>query len=178
MMGGKITLNLAISLDGYIADENGGYDWIGGHGDKSLDTPSQPDFGEFLSGVDVVVMGKRCYEQNFHSESGYADKIIYVATHEKRADEGNIRFISDDVVGTIMKEKQAGKMIYLFGGGISIDPFIKADVIDEYRIGMIPVILGSGRPLFLCNNPTIPLHLDSFSISDGIVGINYTRKSK
>ena len=128
-MEGKIILNLAISLDGFIADENGGFDWILGQNDKSLDT----------------------------------DKI---------------HFISNDVVTTILNEKKSGKNIYLFGGGISIDSFIKRDIIDEYRIGIIPVILGKGRPLFLKDNPTISLHLESYALSDGVITMNYTKRHK
>lgn len=40
-MSGKIILNLAISLDGYIADENGGYDWIIGDGNSTLNTENK-----------------------------------------------------------------------------------------------------------------------------------------
>ena len=122
-------------------------------------------------------MGKRSFEQGFHTEGGYTEKVIYVITHEKRQDEGRIHFISGDVVGAILKEKEAGKNIFLFGGGISIDPFIKADVIDEYRVSIIPVILGKGRPLFLGDSPTISLHLDSYSVNDGVVSVSYTKRN-
>lgn len=54
----KIILNLAISLDGYIASEDGGYDWIVGHGDNTLNTENKFDFDKFLEGIDIVVMGK------------------------------------------------------------------------------------------------------------------------
>ncbi len=40
----KIILNLAMSVDGYIADEKGGFDWILGQGDKSADSKEQFDF--------------------------------------------------------------------------------------------------------------------------------------
>lgn len=57
-MSKKIILNLAISIDGYIASEDGGFEWIVGDGDKSLDTEKKWDFNGFLDTIDVVVMGK------------------------------------------------------------------------------------------------------------------------
>ncbi len=67
-MSRKIILNLAISLDGYIASEDEGYDWIIGDGDKRLDTENKWDFNKFLEDIDVVVMGKKCYDQNMHND--------------------------------------------------------------------------------------------------------------
>lgn len=51
-------MNLAISIDGYIADESGGFDWIVGQGDTAIDTAERSEFEEFLAGIDIVVMGK------------------------------------------------------------------------------------------------------------------------
>ena len=56
-MSGKIVLNLAISLDGYIADENGGFEWIVGDGNSALNTDLKWDYKKFLEEIDIVVMG-------------------------------------------------------------------------------------------------------------------------
>jgi dihydrofolate reductase len=173
-MSGKIVMNLAISLDGYIADENGGFDWIVGQNDTSIDTTERSEFEEFLAGIDIVVMGRNCYDQGFTKE--YPTKTIYIATSEEKEDEGNIRFINGDIVNIIEKEKNSGNNIFLFGGGVLIDYFIKANVIDEYIVGIIPTILGKGRPLFLGNNPTIPLHLDKYTVNDGIAIFYYSKR--
>jgi dihydrofolate reductase len=171
----KIILNLAISLDGYIASEDGGYDWIVGDGDDTLNTKNKLNFDKFLEGIDVVVMGKKCYEQNMHND--YKNKKVYVATSQKNQDQDNVHFISGDIVKIIQEEKEkAGKDIYLFGGGKLVDSFIKADIIDEYIIGIIPIILGKGRPLFLENNPTIKLHLYEYIIEEGITILKYTKR--
>jgi dihydrofolate reductase len=173
-MSGKIIMNLAISIDGYIADENGGFDWIVGQGDTSIDTAEKSEFEEFLAGIDIVVMGKNCYDQGFAKE--YPTKTVYVATSEEKEDEGNIRFIRGDIVNIFEKEKDNGKNIFLFGGGGLVDHFVKANAIDEYIVGIIPTILGKGRPLFLGNNPTIQLHLDKYTISDGIAVFHYSKR--
>ena len=57
-----------------------------------------------------------------------------------------------------------------------IDAFIKADVIDEYIIGIIPTILGSGRKLFLDNNPTVLLKLQKYSVTDGVIVMIYSKR--
>ncbi|GAA0730451.1 dihydrofolate reductase family protein [Clostridium malenominatum] len=171
----KIILNLAISLDGYIASEDGGYDWIVGDGDDKLNTKDKFSFDKFLEGIDIVVMGKKCYDQNMHND--YKNKKVYVATTQKIQNQDNLHFISGDICKIIQEEKEKeGKDIYLFGGGGLIDSFIKANIIDEYIIGIIPIILGKGRPLFLENNPTIKLHLEEYFLENGITILKYTKR--
>ncbi len=173
-MNGKIILSLAISLDGFIASTDGGFEWISGDGDNKLNTKDTHDFAKFLQGIDIVLMGADCYKQGFAKD--YANKTVYVATTKKEDDQKNIKFISGDIVGLIQKEKEDGKNTFLFGGGVTIDPFIKADVIDEYHVAIIPTILGKGRKLFLDNNPTLPLHLQSYTINEGTPVFIYTRR--
>lgn len=174
-MNRKIILNLAISLDGYIASEDGGYDWIVGDGDNTLNTKDKLDFNKFLEGIDIVVMGKNCYDQNMHNE--YKNKKVYIATSQKIQNQDNIHFINGDICKIIQEEKEKeGKDIYLFGGGVLIDSFIKANIIDEYILGIIPIILGKGRPLFLENNPTINLHLVEYIVENGITILKYVKR--
>ena len=173
-MQGKIILNLAISLDGYIAAENGDFDWIVGDGDNSLNTDETLDFEKFMNTIDIVVMGSQCFRQGFVKD--FATKKILVATREEKKTDGNIEFIRGDIASILELEKQKGKNIYLFGGGILIDPLIKANVIDEYIIGIIPTILGTGKRLFLDNNPNLLLHLDKYTIEDGIPILYYSKR--
>lgn len=121
-------------------------------------------------------MGKNCYEQNMHND--FKNKKIYVATSEKMQDYDNINFISDDISKIIKGERdEIGRDIFLFGGGGLVDNFIKADIIDEYIIGIIPTVLGKGRSLFKGNNPTIKLHLNECIIDNGITILIYSKRS-
>lgn len=175
-MSGKIILNLAISLDGYIADENGGYDWIIGDGNSTLNTENKWDYNKFLDGIDVVVMGRNCYDQNMHKD--FQGKEIYIASSEKIDDYKNYHFISGNICESISKLKNEGKSIVLFGGGILVDNFVKDDIIDEYVIGIIPTILGKGRKLFFENNPKIDLTLEYYSVEDGVIVMKYSKRNK
>lgn len=171
----KIILNLAMSIDGYIASDDGGYDWIVGDGDNKLNTDNKFDFNEFLENIDIVVMGKNCYDQDMHKE--FKDKKVYIATSKDIKDYDNIHFVKDDICELIKREvKKEGKDIFLFGGGVLIDSFIKENIIDEYIIGIIPTILGKGRPLFFEGNPMINLHLDEYSVGEGITILKYSKR--
>jgi dihydrofolate reductase len=175
----KIILNLAISLDGYIADVNGGFAWIKGDGNKTNDTKKQFNFEEFVKDVDIIVMGKIAYEDcPKETLESFNSKQIYVASHKKfKTKQNNVKFISGDIVTPILNlAKEEGKNIWLYGGAGLTDPFIKADVIDEYIIGIIPIILGKGRPLFLKDNPTIDLNLEESTIQEGIVILKYSKR--
>ena len=174
-MSRKIILNLAISIDGYIAAEDGGFDWIVGDGDNKLDTKKKWNYDEFLKDIDIVVMGRNCYGQGFHND--FKDKKVYVATSKVLENHDNIHFINGDICEVIKEErKKEGKDIFLFGGGGLVDNFIKSDIIDEYIIGIIPTILGKGRPLFLGNNPKIDLHLDQYIMDNGIAILRYSKR--
>lgn len=139
MMKRKIILNLAMSLDGFIATEDGKYDWIHGDGDNSLDTKEKFDFGKFLDTIDIMVMGRKSYDDC--DIEPFQNKEIYIVTNEEKGDYDNVKFIHGDVVECIQKEQaKEGKHIYLFGGGLLIDQFVKTNVIDEYMITIIPTI--------------------------------------
>lgn len=174
----KIILNLAISLDGFIADHDGGFAWIQPSGDNRLNTDRIWSHQQFLEQISAIVMGRRSYEQQLHTE--YGNKQIYVVTSTQREDEGNVHFIGKDLCREViaLKEEARGD-IYLFGGGLSIDLLLKAGLIDEYIIGVIPMILGKGIPLFLHDHPAIPLKLTDYYVEDGIVILRYIpRQSK
>jgi len=175
----KIILNLAISLDGYIADPDGGFDWIKGDDDKSNNTEKQFSFSDFLKNIDTIVMGRKGYDDApAGSLDGYGDMKIFVASSEPlEKSRDNIERINGDVVNRILEHrKRPGKDIWLYGGAGLTDQFIKAEVVDEYIIGIIPIILGKGRPLFLKDNPIIKLHLDECTLQEGIVILRYSRR--
>lgn len=174
----KLILNLAISLDGFISDEHGGFDWIVGHGDTKNDTNDVFDFAVFMDGIDTIIMGSKAYEDVVLTNlDTYEDKKILVATTRELEKRNNVKFIQGDVCKVVLqlKEKE-GKDIWLYGGGILTEPFVKANLVDEYIIGIIPTILGSGRTLFKGSNSTIDLHLDRATVTDGITMLVYSRR--
>ncbi|AIY05426.1 riboflavin biosynthesis protein RibD [Planococcus sp. PAMC 21323] len=174
----KLILNLAISLDGFISDEYGGFDWIVGHGDSKNDTKDVFDFAEFMDSIDTIIMGSKAYEDVVLTNlDTYEDKKILVATTRELEKRDNVEFIQGDVCKVVLALKELkGKDMWLYGGGILAEPFVKADLVDEYIIGIIPTILGSGRTLFKGNNKKVDLHLDRATVVDGIGMLIYSRR--
>lgn len=171
-MTGKVILNIAMSVDGYIARLDDSYDWITGHGDKNCNTNKQFDYHAWLDSIDIVVMGKRSYDLNMHLE--HKNKKILVVTHQEMEDYDDISF-TNDLESRIKLEKEKGNNLYLFGGGKLIESLIEKDMIDEYIIGIIPTILGEGIHLFYPHKNAISLKLIDNYIDNGMVIMKYIK---
>ena len=175
----KIILNLAMSLDGYIARVDGGFDWIVGDGDKSCNTEKQFSFEKFLEKIDTIIMGRKAYEDSpSESFEMFKSQKVYVVTSKRLESKyDNVEFVNRDILKFVLGlQKKGGRDFWLFGGARLTDDFIKADVIDEYIVGVVPIILGSGRRLFLENNPTIKLHLNECTIQEGVIIMRYSKR--
>ncbi len=168
----KIIFSAAMSLDGFIADPDDGYGWIQGDGHHDLDTQGHWDYPAFLSTIDTVIMGRRCYELGQHKD--FTDQTIIVASSRLIQDPSVV--FTQDAVETIraLKEKK-GKDVFVFGGATLTQSLIKADVIDRYIIGIVPVILGKGIRLF-SESDRIKLHLFNQTIEEGIVILHYEKR--
>ena len=183
-MARDIILNLAISLDGFICDEDGGFAWIGGQGDSRADTADAFDFDAFLASCDTIVMGRKAYEDCFSSLTDAADKQFLVASRTPRRPEGSVVFLAGDVVAgdvvaeVLARKGQPGKHIWLFGGGELASAFIRADAVDRYIVGILPVIRGRGRRLFQEELPPAELHLDRCTVANGIPILEYSRRGR
>jgi dihydrofolate reductase len=113
---------------------------------------------EQLNSADYLVFGRVTYEGMAaywtKKEGEIADlmnniqKIVFSRTL-KSADWNNTTLIKENASAEIMKLKEQGSRdMYVFGSADLSETFINDNLFDEYRIGIAPVILGSGRPLF------------------------------
>lgn len=165
-MPGKphIVLYIAASVDGFIADAGGGVGWLphadgGGYG-----------YGEFYAGVGAVVMGRRTYEQVLgFGEWPYAGKPAYVFTN-RPADGGpaGVEFVRMDAASFAARvaSRHSG-VVWLVGGADLAGQFRREGLIDEYRVFVIPVILGEGIPLFGGGGGATALRLEAAQTWDG-----------
>jgi dihydrofolate reductase len=139
----QIILNIACSLDGYIAREDGSIDWLPTDGG---------DFGmkKFMDSIDTVLLGRTTYEQilTFDCDYPYADKKSYVFSSKPGENKDGVEFVSDMVNFSKKIVELPGKDIWLVGGGQIISSFLKAGLIDEIILSKLPVVIGSGIPLF------------------------------
>lgn len=174
----KVVLFIAMSLDGYIADQNGNVDWLNGQSknEENIDT-----YSNFIKDVDTVVMGWNTYHQIVTelsvTEWVYADLKSYVITHRELPSANGIIFTQKNTCDIIheLKQKQ-GKNIWICGGANIIQELIKDDLIDEYYISIIPTILGSGIHLFGTIPSEIQLKLIHTQTYNGITELIYTHR--
>jgi dihydrofolate reductase len=146
----KIILYIAASIDGRIAEPDGGLEWL-----TEFPNPEKTDYGykDLLASVDTVIMGGNTYREILNMDViwPYKQQKSYVVTRgwtEKTIVE-NVHFITEDVIKTISDlRNEPGKDIWLVGGGELVSMLLEADLIDEMQICYIPVILGKGISLF------------------------------
>jgi dihydrofolate reductase len=164
----KIKLFIAASLDGYIAKEDGSVDWLPQSGDSGYDN--------FYRSIDVVLMGKKTYEQILtFGKFPYKDKTSYVFTrkpNQKKKDE-NVEFTSEVEEFTKKLVLSSGKNIWLVGGSDIISTFLNLKCVDEIILTVIPVVLGKGIPLFKNIKEEVKLELIKTTEYDELVELSY-----
>ncbi|WP_066894428.1 dihydrofolate reductase family protein [Clostridium nigeriense] len=174
-MNRKVILYIAVSLDNYIARENGEVDWLMGDGSNPEEDNGYEDF---YKNIDVVIMGKSTYDQVMDwGDYPYKNCESYVYTRKEVKNNKYVKFTNESPNKLISKLKgKQGKDIWIVGGADIVDLFLKEDLIDEFIIATIPTILGKGIPLFKENNNEIKLKLKESKIFDGIVQNHYIKK--
>lgn len=149
----KIILYIALSIDGFIARNNGDVSWLYGDSENiNLDM----GYNDLLNEIDTIIMGNKTYKEISTKLSidnwPYINKNTYVFTKnlKKKDNKNNIIFVNDNVKNIITKlnENNLNKNVWLCGGANIINQFLKNNLIDEFRLFTIPIILGSGIRLF------------------------------
>jgi len=141
---------IACSLDGYIADRNGGIDWL-----NSVPNPDQEDLGymPFMESVNALLMGRLTFEKvlSFGIPWPY-DKPVFVWSSKLNEIPvelyGKVELVKGKPAELIRKLNDKGYRQIYIDGGRTIQTFLEEDLIDELTISRIPVLLGDGFPLF------------------------------
>jgi dihydrofolate reductase len=167
----RVRYRIAASLDGFIADPNGGYDWI--------ITDPAIDFAAAFRQFDTFLMGRKTFEVtntgDFMGLLGNKEVIVFSRTL-KSAPYPNVTVISTSPAETVSALKQkAGKDIWLFGGGDLFRQLVDADLVDAIEVGVMPVLLGQGIPMLAPGKQLRGLALTSSEIlSSGILMLTYS----
>lgn len=174
----KVTLFIAMSLDGYIADPEGKVNWLEG---QENDDGTIDSYSEFIKEIDTVVMGWNTYHQIVTELSPdewiYEDLTSYILTHKELDSSEKIRFTNIEAVELINRLKmENGKGIWICGGANVIQQLMKEDIIDCFYITVIPSILGGGIRLFGDNTKEIKLRLLKTQSYNGMVDLVYVRR--
>ena len=170
---------IAASLDGYIARPDGDLDWLMKHPTKG------EDFGydAFIDSVDGLVMGRRSYEKVLSFGGwAYTKPVVVLSRTLSQADvpahlENKVR-ISDltphEIMHTLFEE--GWRNAYVDGGKL-IQSFLRSGLIHDVMLTHVPILLGSGIPLFGMLEHDVDLnHIKTNSYPSGLVHSKYTVK--
>jgi dihydrofolate reductase len=176
----KVVVSEFVAVDGVI--ENPGW---------SLQLTSEEQQNDYkldeLSASDALLLGRVTYEvfaaawPSETDEEGFAEmmngypKYVVSTTLEEPLEWNNSTLIKGDVAEEVSRLKQEpGKDILVYGSGDLVNTLMKHNLIDEYRLMVFPIVVGSGKRLFEGEIDTTVLELvDSKTFSSGVVVLTY-----
>jgi dihydrofolate reductase len=148
----KCSVYIATSLDGFISRRDGDIDWLN-HFDALVPEGEDLGYARFISSVDALVMGRNTFEQVLTFGTWpYGDTPVVVLSHQLKAlpeDVPETVSLSADEPEKLVQRLSARGWHHLYvDGGLTIQSFLLAGLIDEIIITVIPILLGEGKPLF------------------------------
>lgn len=170
----EVIYSAAVSLDGYIADTAGGVDWL-----HAAMVPGE-GYGlrEFMASIDAVLMGRATYEKSLElgdPGTGSATPSWVFASSGRHASRGKMTVTPASPAEIVAALPGMGiGRAWLMGGGKLASSFLAAGLIDEVVLGVMPVVLGAGIPLFAGGIGATPLRLvESKTYKGGALGLTY-----
>lgn len=147
----KVILYIATSMDGFIADINGGVDWLPAEEDKD----DICGYKALMKRISIIIMGSKSYKQILgFGDWAWKDKHTYVFSSKPKMEYSNIEFIQSDPKTFMdnLNEKKSNQDIWLLGGAELVKSFAVEKLIDECIIIIIPKYLNDGIKLELSMN--------------------------
>jgi dihydrofolate reductase len=169
----------AATLDGYIADADGGIDWLTGF------EPNYEGGGEsvtggidsFLEGIGALVSGSTTYEFILGHDWPYGDRPSWVLTSRELpvAESADIRFHNGPVadIHPEMLAAAGERDLWVVGGGPVASDLADAGLLDELWVTVVPIVLGSGKPLFSRPIDRAMRLLGTRTFSSGMIELRY-----
>ena len=178
-MKNKNIVFIAKSLDGYIADKNGGLEWL-----HSIPNPDNIDMGytDMINRIDAVLLGRITFEVicGFDIDWPYNKPVFVLSTTLKKVPVkliGKVEFINGSIKEIVKTLNEKGFHKLYIDGGTTINSFLEEDLIDEMILTTIPILLGGGIPLFKDFSKPLEFgHIKSEVFLDAIVQDTFCRK--
>ncbi|MEP1097435.1 MAG: dihydrofolate reductase family protein [Cyclobacteriaceae bacterium] len=170
---------IATSLDGFIADKDGGIDWL-----HSTPNPDESDLGynRFASQIDAIVMGRNTFETvcGFDVDWPYEIPVFVLSNSLKEIpkDYQDKAFLVRGTMREVVEHiHQKGHHRLYIDGGTTVQSFLKEDMVDDLIITTIPTLLGQGIPLFTALSRKLNFELVSSEVFiNQLVQSHYRRK--
>lgn len=178
----KASVFIAASLDGFIARKDGGIDWLP---TPDSDSEDGEDYGynDFIKTIDAIVMGRNTYELVLtFDEWYYGETPLFVLTTKGVEIPERLQKTVSQMSGSpkeiVQELAEEGYHNLYVDGGKTIQGFLNAGLIDEMTITTIPVLIGSGIPLFGSTDHDIHFHhIENNSFPNGLVQHKYKVKN-
>ena len=178
-MKSTVTLHVVSSLDGFIARKDNSVSWM----DSSdvYEKGVTDDEAEVVQSIDCYVLGSRTYEHALELGWPYGDTpTIVVTKRELSSTRKSVEFYSGDLKKLVVERLAPRyKNIWLVGGAILGQSFLRLDLVDEIRLMIAPVLLGDGLHLFGDSGTEQKWHLKNVvGYKNGFVELSYRRQSR
>ncbi|RSL16861.1 dihydrofolate reductase [Edaphobacter aggregans] len=173
-----ITLHVVSSLDGFIASKDNSVSWM----DSSdvYESGVTDDGSDVILSIDCYVLGSRTYEHALQLGWPYGDTPTVVITNRKLpSTRHSVEFYSGDLKKLAVEILAPRyKNIWLVGGAMLGQSFLKLGLVDEIRLMIAPVTLGDGLHLFGNSGTELKWHLNNIvAYKNGFVELSYKRPS-
>jgi dihydrofolate reductase len=174
-----ITIHMVASLDGMIAKKDNSVSWFETTDSYEKGSTGQ-DAAEFLKTIDCYVMGARTYEHALQLSASYGwaygdTPTIVLTHHDLPVERPNVELYSGNL-DTLVNDrlKPRFKNVWVVGGAALAKDFLRANLADEIRLSVLPIILGDGTPFFDHIGQEQALHLkDVTAYKTGMVELCY-----
>jgi len=142
-----VSVFVGASLDGYIARLNGDLDWLPAGGGEPH------GYNEFMASVDAVVIGRKSFEKVLTFDPWpYGEKRVVVLSSNKvdlsRVSGGVVEQMGGPPAEIVSHLAASGAHHLYVDGGVTIQRFLQAGLVHRLIITHVPVLIGSGIPLF------------------------------
>ena len=168
----RVRYQVAVSLDGFIAPDDGSIDWL-------EDSSGSSEFAAFIETVGGIVMGRASFELNLSFGPWNWEQPTVVMTSrpfDKPLPEGVVSCNGTPQEAlALLAPRMTGGDIWLFGGAKTAARFLAADLIDSIELAVVPTALGSGLPLFDGASHARRFKIIRAEPKDGLVMIDYAR---
>lgn len=170
----KIIVNIATSADGYVARPDGDLDWL-------TERPAPKGFyglPEFERSTDAKILGRKTFDRNLQMGARFSAADVHYVFSRRPPPVSlpvGVHFVTDSIAAFAKRLRtEAGKNVWMMGGGEIIASFLDEAAIDEFIIAVVPVFIGEGIPLLAPKHRDVALRLLGVQqFPDGVVQLHY-----
>lgn len=168
---------IAMSIDGFISDEDGGVGWLDPFNKRLGDAGEDGGYADFIKTIDALMMGRTTYEQVMGWGWPYEKRPAYVLTGRSGYSGEHIETAGDiRTLGSAINAKEH-RNVWIVGGGETQRTCLDAGLFDKLHLFVMPVLLGRGRACFSAGASKQMKLVASRRLPGGIIKLDYEIES-